>query len=70
LAIEEPFARTLAAESGERSEERARQPTAEFVLVPGEEPDAAPVESVKVRMPTSNPGIVVYWLMDERDKGD
>jgi hypothetical protein len=70
LAVKEPSADTFEAESGERSEERARQPTAEFVLVPGEEPDAAPVESVRVRMPTSNPGIVVYWLMDEKDKGD
>jgi hypothetical protein len=66
--LDESSAGVPVAASGEHGKERA--PTVEFVLVAGEEADAAPVESVRVRMPTSNPGIVVYWLMDEKDKGD
>ena len=70
LALDEPARRALAVESGEQDEGPTRQPQAELFLVRSEEPEAPLVEAVRVRMPTSNPGIVVYWLMDEKDKGD
>lgn len=60
-------AQPLAAESGEALPQQLK---AELFVVSAEEPDDPPVEGVRVRLPTSNPGIVVYWLMDENEKGD
>jgi hypothetical protein len=42
----------------------------DVITVPIEEPGEAPSETVMLKMTTGNPDIVVYWLMDDQDKGD
>lgn len=40
----------------------------EIVTARLEEPQQAPEEAVMLKIPTSNPNIVVYWLMDEEQQ--
>jgi hypothetical protein len=67
-AVSEVPANSLTPDSSESTAARAGQLQAELFVVSAGEPDAPPVEGVRVRMPSSNPDIVVYWLMDAKDK--
>jgi hypothetical protein len=46
-------------------EHRASEPRMEIVTALLERPQQEPEEKMMLKMPTSNPNIVVYWLMDE-----
>jgi Putative zinc-finger len=65
LARLDPAAGSPTGSPDRRLERLGSEAQAEVVTAQLKEPPDAPAETVMLKIPTSNPDIVVYWLMDD-----